>query len=117
MMLILKQNVSTGSELKKKKAREKQRLRKINSKVRIYLELKMILQDANEQLSEEIKNTKLYKESIMKLQSIIQMSIDHKRFISLNEFFQLLLVFTFVLNFIHLAEKNNNKNQVIKLSR
>ena len=32
-------------------------------------------------------------------------------------FFPLLLVFTFVLNFIHFAEKNNNKNQVIKLSR
>ena len=79
----------------------------------------MILQDDNEQLSEEIKNTKLYKESIMKLQSIIQMSINHKRVlaISLNEFFQLLLVFTFFLNFIHFAQKNNNKNQVIKLSR
>ena len=42
IMLILKQNVSTGRELKKKKPREKQRLRKINSKVRIYLKSKMI---------------------------------------------------------------------------
>ena len=38
----------------------------------------MILQDANEQLSKEIKKTKLCKESIMKSQSIIQMSIDCK---------------------------------------
>ena len=47
----------------------------------------MILQDANEQLSKEIKKTKLCKESIMKSQSIIQMSIDRKRVlgISLNE--------------------------------
>ena len=47
----------------------------------------MILQDANEQLCKEIKKTKLCKESIMKSQSIIQMSIDRKRVlgISLNE--------------------------------
>ena len=47
----------------------------------------MILQDANEQLSKEIKKTKLCKESIMKSQSIIQMSIDCNRVlgISLNE--------------------------------
>ena len=47
----------------------------------------MILQDANEQLSKEIKKTKLCKESIMKSRSIIQMSIDRKRVlgISLNE--------------------------------
>ena len=40
--MILKQNVSTRRELKKKKPREKQRLRKINSKVIIYLKSKMI---------------------------------------------------------------------------
>ena len=47
----------------------------------------MILQDANKQLSKEIKKTKLCKESIMKSQSIIQMSIDRKQVlgISLNE--------------------------------
>ena len=47
----------------------------------------MILQEANEQLSKEIKNTKLCKESIVKSQSIIQMSIDRKRVlgISLNK--------------------------------
>ena len=47
----------------------------------------MILQDASEQLSKEIKKTKLCKESIMKSQSIIQMSIDCNRVlgISLNE--------------------------------
>ena len=47
----------------------------------------MILQDASEQLSKEIKKTKLCKESIMKSQSIIQISINRKRVsgISLNE--------------------------------
>ena len=47
----------------------------------------MILQGANKQLSKEIKKTKLYKESIMKSQSFIQMSIDRKQVlgISLNE--------------------------------
>ena len=47
----------------------------------------MILQAANEQLSKELKKTKLWKESIMKSQSIIQMSIDRKRVLctSLNE--------------------------------
>ena len=47
----------------------------------------MILPDANEQLSKEIKKTKLCKESIMKSQSIIQISINRKRVsgISLNE--------------------------------
>ena len=39
----------------------------------------MILQNANEQLSKEIKKIKLCKESIMKSKSIIQMSIDGKR--------------------------------------
>ena len=47
----------------------------------------MILQNANEHLSKEMKKTKLYKEGIMKSQSVIQMSIDRKRIlgISLNE--------------------------------
>ena len=47
----------------------------------------MILQGANKQLSKEIKKTKLYKESMMKSQSFIQMSIDRKQVlgISLNE--------------------------------
>ena len=47
----------------------------------------MILLGANEQLSKEIKKTKLRKESILKSQSIIQVSIDRKRVlgISLNE--------------------------------
>ena len=47
----------------------------------------MILQDASEQLSKEIKKTKLCKESIMKSQSITQISINRKRVlgISLNE--------------------------------
>ena len=47
----------------------------------------MILQGANKQLSKEIKKTKLYKESIMKSQSFIQMSIDRKQVlgISLNK--------------------------------
>ena len=39
----------------------------------------MILQNANEQLSKEMKKIKLCKESIMKSKSIIQMSIDVKR--------------------------------------
>ena len=39
----------------------------------------MILQNANEQLSKEIKKIKLCKESIMKSKPIIQMSIDRKR--------------------------------------
>ena len=45
------------------------------------------MQDANEQLSKETKKTKLCKETIMKSQSIIQISIDRKRVlgISLNE--------------------------------
>ena len=47
----------------------------------------MILQNANVHLSKEMKKTKLYKEGIMKSQSVIQMSIDRKRIlgISLNE--------------------------------
>ena len=47
----------------------------------------MILQDANKELSKEIKKIKLCKESIMKSQSIIQMSTDCKLVlvISLNE--------------------------------
>ena len=47
----------------------------------------MILQNANEHLSKEMKKTNLYKEGIMKSQSVIQMSIDRKRIlgISLNE--------------------------------
>ena len=45
------------------------------------------MEDANEQLSKETKKTKLCKETIMKSQSIIQISIDRKRVlgISLNE--------------------------------
>ena len=47
----------------------------------------MILQDANKELSKEIKKIKLCKESIMKSQSIIQMSTDCKwvLVISLNK--------------------------------
>ena len=47
----------------------------------------MILQDANKELSKEIKKIKLCKESIMKSQSIIQMSTDCMwvLVISLNE--------------------------------
>ena len=44
----------------------------------------MILYDANEQLSKEIKKTKLYKESIMKSQSVIQMSIDSKHVLGIS---------------------------------
>ena len=44
----------------------------------------MILQDASEQLSKEIKKTKLCKESIMKPPSIIQMSIDRKQVLGIS---------------------------------
>ena len=93
--------MSTGRELKKEKAQRKAEIQEnkqqgenlsqiendiANTKDDIK-SAEMILQDANEQLSKEIKKTKLCKESIMKSQSIIQMSIDRKRVlgISLNE--------------------------------
>ena len=44
----------------------------------------MILQDASEQLSKEIKKTKLCKESIIKPPSIIQMRIDRKQVLGIS---------------------------------
>ena len=91
-MLILKQNVSAGTELKKKKPREKQRLRKkkqgenlsqIENDIANIKDdtksAKMMLQDANEQLSKEIKKAKLCKESIMKSKTIIQLIVGGAR--------------------------------------
>ena len=100
-MLILKQNVSTGREFKKEKGQRKAEVEEYKQQGENLSQIEndiadtkddiksaeMILQDANEELSKDIKKIKLCKESIMKSQSIIQMSIDCKRVlvISLNE--------------------------------